>query len=44
MGLGGERLLDFHFIFQKAWAEPGNPSLFSNKIKQNNLKDYVYTK
>ena len=30
MGLGGEGegegLLNFHFIFQKTWAEPGNPS------------------
>ena len=22
----GEGFLNFHFIFQKTWAEPGNPS------------------
>ena len=25
-GRGGEGLLNFHLIFQKSWAEPGNPS------------------
>ena len=25
-GRGGEGLLNFHFIFQKTWAEPGKPS------------------
>ena len=24
-GRGEERLLNFHFIFQKTWVEPGNP-------------------
>ena len=25
-GRGGKGLLNFHFIFQKTWAEPGIPS------------------
>ena len=25
-GMEGEGMLNFHFIFQKTWAEPGNPS------------------
>ena len=24
-GRGGEGLLNFHLIYQKTWAEPGNP-------------------
>ena len=24
----GEGLLNFHLIYQKTWAEPGNPSLY----------------
>ena len=26
VGRGGKGLLNFHLIFQKTWAEPGNPS------------------
>ena len=28
-GRGGEGLLNFHLIFNKTWAEPGNPSLYN---------------
>ena len=28
---GWDGLLNFHFNFQKTWAEPGNPSKFLNK-------------
>ena len=26
-GMGKKRLLNFNFIFQKTWVEPGHPSL-----------------
>ena len=34
-GMEGEGLLNFPIIFQKTWAEPGNPSLVL--IKLNNI-------
>ena len=39
----GRVLLNFHFIFQKAWAEPGNPTLFLIFFFNSLLLVYVHS-